>query len=845
MAQLETGITHTKTQLTTEEEILQSLRTQVENLRQAVDENRKHYDEKKQILEARRTEYSSRQRSQYDAEKKIAIAETTISNLSRSLQQTEQEGTGRAAKLEAIAAERTQTETTLTEKQQELETHLHRQQELKAQVLQSQETLENLRATLATETRTLDARRNEHALLKSLVESLEGYPDSIKFLKKNARWQYGAPLLSDIFVVQPAYRAALELVLDSYLNHYVADTIPQAAEAVALLQEAKKGKASFFILDKIPELHSTRESHIPGTLPALSVVSVEPKYEKLAQMLLAHVSIATENGVAISADTSPGSTIVQQDGSLRHSSHSLTGGSVGVFEGNKIGRAKNLERLQEEIGNLNQKVAAVKSEIATAQTALSGYNNALADRSIERTQQDLNRLRNAIINLDHKRENFQQLDEQDARRRQDLTQQLQHTESGIRESRESLQQVLTDLDALQQQGETAREEFARAEEAYNTGSAHYNQQNLSYTKQQNKLETLRQDLQYRNRQQEDLHKQISQNKAQQEHTVLQLTETQGKLHGGDAELYEMLAKKEKDERSLNERDRAYIEFRNAVTTAENTLSQHRRQKEQTAQLLQTLKDKLNEMKLRLAGLKERLMAEFRVNLDSILDEDRSTELSLDELNTEAERLKKRLDAMGDINPTAIEAYTEMKGRHDFIAEQKTDLENARNSLLATIEEVENTANQKFQETFEAVRQNFTQVFKALFTEQDAADLRLTDPANLAESNIEIYAQPKGKRPSTLTQLSGGEKTLTSTAFLFAIYLIKPAPFCILDEVDAPLDDANVGKFTGMIRQFADNSQFIIVTHNKQTMSAVDVIYGVTMQEAGVSKLVPVDFRSLE
>jgi len=172
------------------------------------------------------------------------------------------------------------------------------------------------------------------------------------------------------------------------------------------------------------------------------------------------------------------------------------------------------------------------------------------------------------------------------------------------------------------------------------------------------------------------------------------------------------------------------------------------------------------------------------------------------------------------------------------------LENARDTLLATIEEVEQTANSRFKETFEKVRENFVQVFKALFTEDDSADLRLTDPENMADTGIEIYAQPKGKRPSTLTQLSGGEKTLTSTAFLFAIYLIKPAPFCILDEVDAPLDDANVGKFTGMIRQFSDNSQFIIITHNKQTMASVDVIYGVTMQEVGVSKIVPVDFRSL-
>jgi chromosome segregation protein len=207
-------------------------------------------------------------------------------------------------------------------------------------------------------------------------------------------------------------------------------------------------------------------------------------------------------------------------------------------------------------------------------------------------------------------------------------------------------------------------------------------------------------------------------------------------------------------------------------------------------------------------------------------------------------MRKRLENIGEINPTAIEAYTEMKKRYEFIMEQKNDLVTAKDSLMQTIQEVEATANQQFLDTFNKVRENFQKVFQALFTEDDTADMILVDPTNLADTGIDIVAKPKGKRPSSIGQLSGGEKTLTATALLFAIYLIKPAPFCILDEVDAPLDDANVGKFTKMIKQFSENSQFIIVTHNKQTMSAVDVIYGVTMQEPGVSKLVPVDFRSL-
>jgi chromosome segregation protein len=243
-------------------------------------------------------------------------------------------------------------------------------------------------------------------------------------------------------------------------------------------------------------------------------------------------------------------------------------------------------------------------------------------------------------------------------------------------------------------------------------------------------------------------------------------------------------------------------------------------------------------------MKERMLLEFKVDLDEILDEARTGDALLEDLQEKNDRLKKRLENIGEVNPTAIEAYTEMKKRYEFILEQKNDLVTAKDSLMLTIQEVEATANQQFLETFNKVRENFQKVFKALFTEDDTADMVLENPENLAETGIDIMAKPKGKRPSSIGQLSGGEKTLTATALLFAIYLIKPAPFCILDEVDAPLDDANVGKFTQMIRQFSKESQFIIVTHNKMTMSSVDVIYGVTMQEPGVSKLVPVDFRSL-
>ena len=363
-------------------------------------------------------------------------------------------------------------------------------------------------------------------------------------------------------------------------------------------------------------------------------------------------------------------------------------------------------------------------------------------------------------------------------------------------------------------------------------------------KQQNKLAAINQESVFKSNQLVELKTQIETSNTQLSEANVSIKETADSLQIVENELVDFYKRKDVDGKTLNDADQAYYNLRNSLNEKESELRHQIKDKEQIDQLLGMVKDKINELRLQLAGIKERLFVEFNVDIEKILDEPRESDESLEDLQAGCDKMKKRLENIGEVNPTAIEAFIEMKKRYDFILEQKNDLVDAKDSLMQTIQEVETTANQKFLDTFNQVRENFQKVFKALFTEEDTADMILEDPTNLSETGIDIIAKPKGKRPASIAQLSGGEKTLTATALLFAIYLIKPAPFCILDEVDAPLDDANVFKFTNMIRQFSKESQFIMVTHNKTTMASVDVIYGVTMQEQGVSKLVPVDFRSL-
>jgi chromosome segregation protein len=836
---LDESIQFTSNQIKDDEIKLLEFEGKLDELKNAVEDKRKVFDEKRSSIDELRRENQAIQRNQFEAEKKVAVADTSIQNLQRTIIQIQEEKTQRQNQLQQLEIDKKIKEEELQQKKTDLQ-QLHDHHEFtKEQILATQSLLEGLRNELAEESRKLDSKKNEHALLKSLIDSMEGYPESVKFLHNNSGWNHTAPLLSDIIYVKEAYRAAVENVLEPYLNYYVVNNLQEGLQAIHLLDDNKKGKANFFLQDKFTDFENHQQPE--GTIPALSVVEIDNKYANLAKHLLGNVFIA-ENEEAL--HNSNGAVVLEKTGKYVKGKYSLTGGSVGLFEGKKIGRAKNLEKLIEEITAQEIIVNDLKAVIQSRHNEVIAFNEQLKENAIKQTQQDINNLTNHVFSLQNKIENLHHLEETSGKRIDDLQEQLEANHDAISSTRDELEKFNTQLEELGDKMQLIEQDYASAEQEYNFATATFNDSNLQFTKQQSKVISLKQEFEFKSNQLKDLQVQIESSSTQLNEAAASSSETAVALKELETLLVTLLQNKEGEEKKLNEADQAYYNIRNELTAKESELRHKQKSKEGIDTLLNEIKDKLTDLKLQLAGMKERLNVEFKVDLDAIIDEPRTGDTPLEELQEKNERQRKRLENIGEINPTAIEAYTEMKKRYEFILEQKNDLVTAKDSLMLTIQEVEATANQQFLDTFNAVRENFQKVFKALFTEDDTADMVLVDPDNLADTGIDIVAKPKGKRPSSIGQLSGGEKTLTATALLFAIYLIKPAPFCILDEVDAPLDDANVGKFTNMIKKFSENSQFIIVTHNKQTMSAVDVIYGVTMQEAGVSKLVPVDFRSL-
>jgi chromosome segregation protein len=840
---IEESIAFTGSQLEEEAKTLEGMNEQLMQLRNEMDAKRVVMDEKRIALDALRSGYQQVQRNQFDAEKKVVIADTSIQNLNRAVQQIDEDKVQRDTQRKHLADDLHLRERELNIKRTDLDQLQKHQEYTKDQILQTQGLLETLRSQLAEESRKLDSKKNEHDLLKSLIDSMEGYPDSVKFLHNNQGWNHTAPILSDIIYVKEDFRTAVENVLEPYLSYYVVNNLQEGLQAVHLLDEHKKGKANFFLLDKLNE--ASAEIHdlslIPGAISALDVIETDERYMGLARHLLSNVIIA-ENEEAL--QNSNGLVVIEKSGRYVKGKYSLTGGSVGLFEGKKIGRAKNLEKLQEEILSQHAVVELLKEEIQERHNEVIAFNEDLRENAVKNTEIEIQELTNQVFSLHNKLENLHALQNQSHHRQEELHSQIQQTQNSVEATRNDLKWLSEELVVQAARLSEGEEVFRNEEGFYNESNRQYNEFNLLVTRQQSKIAALKQELDFKNNQLNELKQQIENNTAQLSDTRQQIEQCIEQLEQVEDELFNMMKGKEDEERKLNEADQAYYNFRNELSEKESMLRHKVKEKEQVEHFLAEIKDRLNDVKLQLAGMKERLHVEFRIQLEDILDEARVNEMTVEELQEKTDRMKKRLENLGEVNPTAIEAFTEMKKRYEFILEQKNDLVSAKESLLQTIQEVEATANQKFLETFHLVREHFLRVFKSLFTEDDQCDLILENPENLAETGIDVIAKPKGKRPTSLTQLSGGERTLTATALLFAIYLIKPAPFCILDEVDAPLDDANVGKFTNMIREFSGNSQFIIVTHNKMTMSAVDVIYGVTMQEPGVSRLVPVDFRSL-
>jgi chromosome segregation protein len=747
------------------------------------------------------------------------------------------------SKNSATVAELSSQDRDLRKKFAEAELAALEQESKKSGLQQDIESLRNSEFELRS---TIERRKSRMDFLKGLVESHEGFSEGAKYLIAHDDWKdVLQTTVADAFSSDSKYRIAIEAALGDVAGYIVVNTIDDAHRGVELLKKNNKGRATFVCLESIPQTpDETRLDIIESGVIAWAndTVKCEKRYSSLRDFLLA--------GTIIVEDVQTAANLVRKyfslkcvtlDGELVTGSGILRGGSNSAEDGGMLGKKTQIEELEKEIAGLTAQLEALRKESAEKERMLSSIDVKSLMEAAKKIEQQMTgvEMRIAQIEYEKKRmaENVQRNDNENAR--------LKEEANALNNELKELQPSITELErkksaADQQSGATASE-LETMEVMWNEFSKVATDAQLEMMRLENEEKNFARELEYINATIQNIRNTFAQRDVDVEHAnreIERLKETlltnAGELEELDVQLKEIVERKRVAQADFNAK-------RNQSHDIELKLKDARRLHDSSTSRSHELEMKISELTMRSQNLVARAKEEFDLTLE--LKEFPAEEVfEFEAAREEIREMKDKIRSLGAVNFAAFDEYKTEKERMDFITVQRDDLIESEKTLMQTIEEINNTAQKEFLSTFEKIRENFITTFKGLFDEGDECDLRLEEGVDPLEARIEITAKPRGKRPTSIDLLSGGEKTLTAIALLFAIYLVKPSPFCILDEVDAPLDDSNIDRFARIIRKFSDNTQFIIVTHNKRTMEAANAMYGVTMEEQGVSKLVSVRFN---
>lgn len=834
-------------------QLLPQYETETVSLREEIEAHRSHLDKLQasiQLLESNLapviSDYNNRNTELIRLEREMAIAHSQLLNLQTDFGKNK----AQEDQLEKdLLACQTKMKALQTEKETVADNGNNVSEAIRTLNLQKEEitvTLQSLKEEKSVLDRQLDSFQHESKLLKSLIENFEGYPEAVKFLSTNIQQDEPLPILADLINTKPEYRTCLENFLSPYLAYFVVNTYKEAFRAIDLLTSAQKGKAGFFVLEALNQIAATSHSSDQG-IRLSSIIECHPKYLPVFDYLLANTFLVDEITPVLLAimASDPALRYVTIDGAVTVALAQVAGGSIGLIEGNLLGRKLRLDHLEEEIFATKKQSNALLEKIMNHQLSLKDLDVITEkQRELELVNQKLRQLEKDELQWTLHSDNLQsqltklRIDEQQFK-------DLMATHSATIATHEmSIHDLKASLVVLHKSLDDDRSQIKEISDAYTQISNEINTKNLTLIQQENKTNNLSREIEMLSQQKNTFDLQITQHQALNQQSILEISVLESNTADLESSIIEIAGQYKGSREKLSEAEKLYFNEKKHITELEQQIRVAQKELTQIQTLANEWKDKLQVMTFESNRIEDNFKIEFGFIPDEVMADEIEGE-QLDELELTIHKLKTTFQQFGEVNPLALEAYNDIKQRYDEIVTQKNDILESKEKLAQTIQELETTSTTKYLAAYEKIRDNFKMVFRSLFTEDDDCDLLIEEPGKPLDSDIVIIAKPKGKRPQSLNQLSGGEKTLTAIAFLFALYLLKPAPFCIFDELDAPLDDVNVEKLNKIIRKFSAKSQFIIITHNKATMAAVDIMYGVYMEQLGISGLSKVDFRSLE
>lgn len=698
--------------------------------------------------------------------------------------------------------------------------------------------------------REVSAKRSRFKLLSEMERDHEGYYNSVKsLLQLPDREQRGiCGAVGELLQVPEQYEMAIESALGGAMQNVVTRTEEDAKAAITYLKQRRLGRATFLPMTAVRgrtlEGGILYENGVLGTADTL--VHFDTQYQGIMSYLLGRTLViaSLDDAVRLAKQYRHQYKMVTLEGDLMHVGGSMTGGSQTKKSSHIFGRSREIQTLQEQIQQADTKMQQLQETLQLAEDDLQEIAVQQMDKKLE--------LQKLTVTIHSGTQEFEKMQEEIAQTKQkqkllqleneQLQTQIDHTQQDIIQSQEALAQS----EAAMEQANAALSAFQKDFSAENSRREQLleeiTQAKIHLTQSTQQLENAEETLQRLRMEEQALH--------QEEENIIQQIEFLAENENQSAEKQEQLRQYAD---TLRQKAEQLQQTRTETTRQIAELAQQAEVWEQKNQTAQETIVKLEQELFRIATKQERLQEEQERIFAQIFDRYEMTYEEAQQCTQEDTRAyaqlqqqrklwKSQMQEIGEVNVGAIAQYQEVKERFGFLNAQKEDILEAEEKLREMIAELTARMEQQFREQFAIISENFSVVFQEMFG-GGKAYLKLADEHQALESAIEIVAQPPGKSLQNMQLLSGGERALTAIAILFSILKMKPSPFCILDEIEAALDDANVRRYAQYLTKFSKETQFIVITHRKGTMEFADVMYGVTMQEKGVSKLISVDFAT--
>jgi chromosome segregation protein len=734
--------------------------------------------------------------------------------------------------------------TSIGEQRGQLEQELAK---LRVEIVQSDERVEHLRARLA------EKRSRLHSL-EEIQQRFEGVGAGVRAVMTG----FGAAsagerarvhgLVADRFECPPELTRALAAALGEKLQYVVVDDLATGVEAVRYLSEGKRGRAT--LIPNVPTgtrepraLGMPTEAGVVGVL--LDLISVQGPDRSLAEHLVGDVLVVEtlEAARAIHEAGHSSHLLVTRDGQVLGPDGALSGG-----DGEDSGA--HLLAVKREVRELRDEVAELSSAMDAARSHHSSLRNAIAQRqaAIESTRADAHEREIGLVKAERDLKRAEDGVVDSEQRLQSLSAEAAQLTSLLDGGGDEQREGRAERELAEQLKSAALAEVAGIEEVWQTRRGLVEEQNGVVTDVRVRAAEAKQRVEGDQAGAERLRRSLAELSTREIRLKADLRDSsrdQGEIAGTLARERDELSERVRNASQLADQlsglKAQYDEARARLSELEQALRVMRSTIEEESQRCSQLGLEEREALLAIEHLLEGVRERHRVDVRHELIDFHAREMPGEAVLARIDELRRIVERMGEINLTAIEEFEERSQRYEYLMAQKLDLETALEQLEKAIRQMNRKSQSLFREAFDEVNARFKQMFPRMFG-GGRAELRLTDAENMNEAGIDIVAQPPGKKLTSIELMSGGEKALTAVSLIFSLFRFRPSPFCLLDEVDAPLDEANVGRYCEMIREMTDRSQFILITHSKSTMESSDVLYGVTMESPGISKLVSVELR---